>query len=344
MLGCVGFGVAFIAPSGIWPLALAANFLPFYGLLLLAALFIAGLSRKWAPFAVVAMLLVAIGLRHASPVRLTIPEAASGDLVVMSYNAPRHPDDDSAREMVTELVERIRPDVLALQESTVWASKAKPDILRSHWKFTHAIDSLGYRADMPPRAGPPAVRWTHWRPPVLVKPGIEPQMEQFDLGSFSVLRTEFEWEGRRLALYNLHLVSHGPGKPWKKKGGWHSPAAWKKYFAQIRRGYRTRERQVRVVRELIEAEELPVVLAGDFNSAPDSWTYRQLSTGMTDAFRVAGSGFGATYHARRPVVRIDFILFGPEFEAVAAEVVTPFPSSSDHRPLVARLRWRDPEP
>ena len=120
-----------------------------------------------------------------------------------------------------------------------------------------------------------------------------------------------------------------------------SAKAWLEYLSEIKNGFAVREKQIERVRELLDDETLPVVLVGDFNGTPDSWTYFQLSQGLQDAHRLVGSGWGGTYHSTRPFVRIDFVLLGPEFEPVTAFVANPYPSSSDHRPLVARFRWRE---
>src|SRR5690625_5969033 len=81
---------------------------------------------------------------------------------------------------------------------------------------------------------------------------------------------------------------------------------------------------------MIEAEDVPVIIAGDLNSTPNNLVYRRLADGRQDVFRRAGRGWGMTYHNRLPVVRIDFILVGPEWDVVDAYV--PRVWLSDHRP------------
>ncbi|WP_335936381.1 endonuclease/exonuclease/phosphatase family protein [Streptomyces sp. PTD5-9] len=88
--------------------------------------------------------------------------------------------------------------------------------------------------------------------------------------------------------------------------------------------------------EAVRAERLPrVLVAGDFNGAPDDTSLRPLTGQLRSAQRVAGRGFGFTWPAAFPLARIDQILM---------KGVTPTASStlprtgSDHLPVAASLR------
>ena len=114
-------------------------------------------------------------------------------------------------------------------------------------------------------------------------------------------------------------------------------------YYDARHGDRTlrAEELARGIRARIEAETLPVVISGDFNATRHNWAYRHIARGFQDAFVEQGEGWSATYHSERPLVRIDHILVGPEWEVVRAYVPPSTEIVSDHRPLVARIRWRD---
>ena len=56
----------------------------------------------------------------------------------------------------------------------------------------------------------------------------------------------------------------------------------------------------------------PVIILGDFNDTPQSYTYQQLLKGRRDAFIEQGSGWGATYQKPLPFLRIDYILHDEE--------------------------------
>ncbi len=103
--------------------------------------------------------------------------------------------------------------------------------------------------------------------------------------------------------------------------------------------YRSEEERLAQARRLVgifESEERPVILAGDFNSTPDSTVMQFLEQQWTIA---AKTGNPLTFPADRPDREIDFILFRPagRFEVVESRVIDE-PVASDHRPVLLELR------
>lgn len=85
---------------------------------------------------------------------------------------------------------------------------------------------------------------------------------------------------------------------------------------------------------------LPIVLAGDFNDTPASFTHRSLRrAGFTDTHPRSGKGFGATYAGRIPLLRIDYVFLSPAFEAGSSEVFRT--KLSDHYPLAITFGKRN---
>jgi endonuclease/exonuclease/phosphatase (EEP) superfamily protein YafD len=82
----------------------------------------------------------------------------------------------------------------------------------------------------------------------------------------------------------------------------------------------------------------PLLIAGDFNTTVESTIYQEYWSSYTNAFSVAGLGWGQTqFTPRRTATRIDHILLGPGWRCVHCWV-GPF-VGSEHRPLLADLRW-----
>lgn len=100
--------------------------------------------------------------------------------------------------------------------------------------------------------------------------------------------------------------------------------------------YNLREKQANIVAELIKETSLPIVLCGDINDAPVSYTYSKLvGSKLTDAFTEKGSGYGHTYNEGSIKFRIDYIMHSDEFKTYSykKDNVT----LSDHYPLVVEL-------
>ena len=96
-----------------------------------------------------------------------------------------------------------------------------------------------------------------------------------------------------------------------------------------------RSSQSEAIRDFIAKSPHPVVVAGDFNDTPQSYTYRQISTGLQDTFKEKGAGLGVTYGGNIPGLRIDYILADPAFEVLSCKIPkVPF---SDHYPVIAEI-------
>lgn len=346
-LWVVGYCAAYINPSYFWIGAIVAVGLPFLTLALIPFAVLHAASGRWVWFGLhVVAVLLALN-RQWSVDRLSRPEAMRGDKTVMTFNTPRRPDTEEAMRHVNALVRGVEPDVIAIQESIIFASRREPSRIRAHAKFKTVVDSMDYTAE-PPRDGPEGASWVRWVQPVLSRVPIDSQDQLVfsrDIPGWPklyVLRTQLRYDGRSMAHYNVHLFTYGPSKPWNGDGDWLQLDRWLRFLSQVRTAFRVRAWQAEQVRDLIRKESLPVIVTGDFNGTADNWTYHQIASGLQDAFRVAGRGWGGTYHAKYPLLRIDFVLIGPEFDVIRAGVPDRYPIDSDHRPLYARFRWSGP--
>lgn len=114
-----------------------------------------------------------------------------------------------------------------------------------------------------------------------------------------------------------------------------------KTSGKLRRAYAKRTTQVEQVRSAIEASPYPVIVCGDFNDVPVSYTYRHLSRGLKDAFLTASDSpafsTGHTFVRKGLGIRIDYILTSPTLHASDFRIdrVT----YSDHYPVSCTLSW-----
>lgn len=109
-------------------------------------------------------------------------------------------------------------------------------------------------------------------------------------------------------------------------------------FSKLRLAARRRAIQAEVVREQIAQSPYPLILTGDFNDIPNSYTYRTISKGLQDVFLEKGFGIGRTYSGISPTLRIDYILTSKSFSVMQFQRLVR--DLSDHYPLVVDLRMQ----
>lgn len=79
----------------------------------------------------------------------------------------------------------------------------------------------------------------------------------------------------------------------------------------------------------------PVVLCGDFNDVPYSFTYNTLLGNMKDGFRDGGHGYASTYKGAKGLFRIDYI-FNNE-SMLSKDYYTINLDYSDHNPVISKI-------
>jgi len=108
---------------------------------------------------------------------------------------------------------------------------------------------------------------------------------------------------------------------------------------RFRTGALARATQVDTVLARVARSPYPVLLAGDLNDVPYSYTYDQLADRLQNAWAAAGLGFGFTHRGKLPGLRIDNQFAGPEWQVRAVRVHREI-VWSDHFPLEAVYELR----
>lgn len=92
----------------------------------------------------------------------------------------------------------------------------------------------------------------------------------------------------------------------------------KNYFAvravykKLKIAYLKRADQAKKITTHIRTSPYPVIVSGDFNDTPMSYTYNHFNKSLTDAFRNSSIGIGSTYTGKIPAGRIDYIFHSPK--------------------------------
>lgn len=80
-----------------------------------------------------------------------------------------------------------------------------------------------------------------------------------------------------------------------------------------------------------------ILLCGDFNDSPISYTRRVIANGLTDCYAAAGKGPGISYNSNKMYVRIDYIMCSSGWTPYNCHVDNTI-KASDHYPIVCQLK------
>lgn len=94
--------------------------------------------------------------------------------------------------------------------------------------------------------------------------------------------------------------------------------------------------QASKVSEHIKNCPYPVIVCGDFNDTPCSYTYRKVLDNLKDSFVESGHGISNTYNGILPSFRIDYIFHSKEFRSY--NYVRKRINYSDHYPVSCVLK------
>ncbi|MCS3867536.1 endonuclease/exonuclease/phosphatase family metal-dependent hydrolase [Chryseobacterium ginsenosidimutans] len=100
--------------------------------------------------------------------------------------------------------------------------------------------------------------------------------------------------------------------------------------------FKAHEDQIKKIRKVIDLSPYPVILAGDFNSVPNSYEYYNLGKDLQDAFLEAGNGSSSSFHDYKVPLRIDYIFTSKSIIPLSYKVDNSV-LLSDHYPVIAEF-------
>ena len=239
-----------------------------------------------------------------------LPAAAVDTIRIVAYNIHHGAGMDEKLDLprIAEIISSLRPDLVALQEidnsveRTGFIDQATVlgELTGLEAAFGEFMPYQGGRYGMAVLSRWPIVRAQNHRLP----DGEEPR-------SALAVRVLSPTTNRELEFVGIHF-------------------------------YRTADErlaQATRVKEIYESEAAPVILAGDFNSRPESEVLALLSGSWYFIEKGADS---FTFPSTAPDHEIDYVAYRPEANfMVAIQRLLDEPVASDHRPLFVELVWRD---
>jgi endonuclease/exonuclease/phosphatase family metal-dependent hydrolase len=106
--------------------------------------------------------------------------------------------------------------------------------------------------------------------------------------------------------------------------------------SKVGKSTRIRGNQADAVSQVIHDSPYRVLVCGDFNDVPGSYTYRKIRSDILDCWVEKGNGWGHTFHENLFLFRIDYILHTPDIHCVSSHV--DHVRYSDHYPVWANIQ------
>lgn len=114
----------------------------------------------------------------------------------------------------------------------------------------------------------------------------------------------------------------------------------KSIVAKMKNAYEKRSHQVAEMLEDIPYDGRPIILCGDFNDTPMSYTYQRIKkAGFIDGFVKSGWGIGHTYAGKLPMLRIDYVWGNERIQPVSFKRLKH--KGSDHYPVMMDFNVKD---
>lgn len=251
-------------------------------------------------------------------------DAAEGSLKVVSYNVglfahgPSGVPRVSLADSVAAYLRSTDADIICLQEFWLPLDIAPETWLKRNFP--------SYKAEYYVRTGSSG---RFGNVTLSKKPLTNRDRTTFEHSTNLALWTDVKLSDVTLRFFNCHFESYNISLPaLVKKDG-----AVEETQRKMQRSITERPKQVSEVLKTMDDAPVHSVVLGDFNDTPLSYTYFRLLRGRKDSFVAAGKGWGATHRSLWPLLRIDYILYPEELEAVSYKVDKV--KYSDHYPITA---------
>lgn len=145
-----------------------------------------------------------------------------------------------------------------------------------------------------------------------------------------------------IRVFNVHLqTTHFNQKKFalsREQWMWDSNGETRKTLSllkQLTKNIQKRQTQADSIAKLIEDSPYPVIVCGDLNTLPASYSYWRFRHVLKDGFRTAGNGYEYTYRYLGNFFRIDYIFHHPDLDGLSYESFEL--DYSDHKSVIMSL-------
>ncbi len=291
--------------------------------------------------ALISVIVIAVGYTHLSNYfRLTNPEGTmEGTFQVLSYNLRLfnilEKGNKGSERNVMEFLKKQQPDIICLQE---FYGTGNPDR-----KVNEIRNFVGYNYNSHIKViGSGRNRYygivTFSRFPVIGRGEIiHPQSPSLSIYTDILIQKDtFRVFNNHLQSFRLKSMERSFIEEITLQDDGKTLGEMKNISLSLRNGFKRRARQADLVKAHINLSEYPVIVTGDFNDTPVSYTYNRIRKGLNDAFVSSGYGAGFTYRGNYPANRIDYVLYDKALECKYFEIIKV--RYSDHYPVTGYFK------
>lgn len=336
LVAIVALGIAsisvFLSPEILWVTALFGMAYPY--LLVLNLVFMVLWVIIKPKFVLFSLLVILAGYNHiGNYLQFSGRQTQEKGVRVTSYNvkyfmgATMFPNKENA-DHILNFLRQNNADIICLQEVRLnkrqifdISNHKLPQI--SHLQLAHSSNAGG--------------QLTMTRFPILNMGEI-----RFKNSGNMIIYTDILMNSDTVRVYNCHLQSYQL-RPTEINAidsiNFDNQKKTKERLLEISVKFRDalikRAEQAAALREHLNQCPYPVIVCGDFNDTPVSFTYRMVRGNLEDSFTQSGKGTANTYNGKLPSFRIDYILYSPKFTSFNFEVSNL--DHSDHYPISCDL-------
>ena len=256
------------------------------------------------------------------------PEKPPEGLKVISYNirtSKYTPQKEQSMHQVADYLKEKQPRIVCLQECFL-----------SKTQLGEFAKKIGFRLQGSPYPSQAHGLYTFTDLAVTKTGTLSNEDAKFAIYNHVIYKDD------TVRVYNTQLASIRLQKEkelFDRKSEWKSEDSQERItsmFRKFNKAYNQRTKEVKILKNHIAGCEYPIILCGDFNDTPLSYTYQNLTQHLKDPFPRFGEGLGNTHNENLPPIRIDYILHNDFFQTKWYKINKP--SFSDHFPISAVLK------
>lgn len=306
---------------------------------------------KWK-FALVDIIVMALCWNVIStycPIHFRNQEVAEGSIKILTYNVKGFDwkKGNEARENpIFDYILSCDADIVCMQEFVASKKKDKNDIISEqevnkimkdypYHSITRFIETMPNSLSIACYSKFPIERTVH--------------IKSYTAFNGAILH-ELDIDGRRVTLFNCHLQTNGITKEDKRLYSDFLNKKDKEMLNDVAHNivkrmdiaYKRRAVQSDTIANWIERQKKKtkntIIVCGDFNDTPISYTYNKMRGDMLDAYAETGLGPGISYYEDMFWFRIDYIMHTRNIESYNCTVDKV--KYSDHYPVWAYLKIR----